>query len=320
MISFEKKILIIFTVILTVGFSVINGISILYFKKNLEYQLYKEATLYKTILSEKHFLKLPYYFKIDNKLNPEKYEVITFWQENYILLDKNYKINKIKTFGLNLVIWEGILIITLLFIMYITIIRYIREKEENRKLLEILLLTITHKLGNFLSSQRLNIELIKSKCNIKPVERLEKGYLFIENDFKTSLKMIKKLSERKEEIKSVNIKHILTEIISLFEENLKNKKVYLNLKDFYIKMDSFDAENIFHCIIENAVKYSDKKIYIKTCVRRNICYVFIRNDISEISKGSGIGLKIAEFLISKYGGEIKTKVKKNYFTVVKLKK
>lgn len=174
MISFEKKILIIFSIVLTIGFSVINGISIIFFKKNLEYQLYKEAHLYKAILTEKPFLKLPRYFTIDSSFDPERYEIVTFLGGNYILLDKNYKIEKIKTFGLNLLVWEAVLTVTLLFVMYITIIRHIQEKEENRKLLEIFLLTITHKLGNFLSSQKLNIELIKSKCNIKPVERLEK--------------------------------------------------------------------------------------------------------------------------------------------------
>ncbi|ACO04486.1 MAG TPA: sensor histidine kinase [Persephonella sp.] len=320
MISFEKKILIIFSIVLTIGFSVINGISIIFFKKNLEYQLYKEAHLYKAILTEKPFLKLPRYFTIDSSFDPERYEIVTFLGGNYILLDKNYKIEKIKTFGLNLLVWEAVLTVTLLFVMYITIIRHIQEKEENRKLLEIFLLTITHKLGNFLSSQKLNIELIKSKCNIKPVERLEKAYQLIETDFKSSLQILKKISERKRSLRIINIKDVILNTLDLFSDHLLDRKVILHLKDFYIKIDPVDAENIFHTIIENSIKYSKSKIHIRMCTDRKICYLFIKNDIQEIQKGSGVGLKISEFLLSRYGGEIKTKAKKEFLTVIKLKR
>ncbi len=320
MISFEKKILIVFSIILTAGFSVINGISIIFFKKNLEYQLYKEAHLYKTILTEKPFLKLPKYFSLDNKYDPERYEILAFLGSSYILLDKNYKIEKIKTFGINLLIWEGVLTITLLFVMYLTIIRHIQEKEENRKLLEIFLLTITHKLGNFLSSQKLNIELIKSKCDIKPVRRLEKAYQLIETDFKNSLKILKNISARKKSLKIINIKDIILGTLDLFSDHLSNRKVILNLKDFYMKVDPIDIENIIHTIIENCIKYSNSKIHIKICSDRKVCYVFIRNDIQEIQKGSGIGLKISEFLLSKYGGELIIRAKKDFLTVIKLKR
>jgi len=56
------------------------------------------------------------------------------------------------------------------------------------------------------------------------------------------------------------------------------------------------------------------------CTDRKICYLFIKNDIQEIQKGSGVGLKISEFLLSRYGGEIKTKAKKEFLTVIKLKR
>ncbi|WP_456402012.1 hypothetical protein [Persephonella sp.] len=321
MINFEKKILIIFSIILAVGFSVINGISILFFKNNLEYQLYKEAHLYKTILVENPDIKLPYYFKISNHYDPETEEIITFIGSSYFILDKNYKLSKIKTFSFNLFIWESVLIITLLFIMYITIIRHIQEKEENRKLLEVFLLTITHKLGNFLSSQKLNIELIKNKCKIKPVERLELAYSYIETDFKNSLNMLKKISEHQKKLRIINIKDILSDSINLYTQNLKEKKVILRLKDFYIKIDPVDAENVFHTIIENSIKYSKSFIHIKVCVKKKVCYVFIRNDIESIQKGSGIGLKIAEFLLNRYRGELMVRPKKDTFlTVIKLKR
>ncbi|WP_457621477.1 hypothetical protein [Persephonella sp.] len=320
MISFEKKILIIFSIILSIGFSVINGISIMFFKNNLEYQLYKEAHLYKTILSEIPNIKLPKYFTLSDSIDTEKYEILTFFGGNYILLDKRYKLEKIKTFGINLLIWEAVLTITLLFTMYITIIRHIHEREENRKLLEIFLLTITHKLGNFLSSQRLNIELIKSKCNIKAVERLEKAYQFIETDFRSSLQILKKISERKKNLKIINVKDIILSTLDLFSDHIADKKVILDLKDFYMKIDPIDAENIFHTIIENSIKYSNKKIHIKMCGDRKECYLFIRNDILGMQKGSGIGLKISEFLLSRYGGNITTRAKKDFLTVIKLKR
>jgi hypothetical protein len=65
-----------------------------------------------------------------------------------------------------------------------------------------MILSISHKLGNKIPSLNINLELIKSICNNKAVNRLEKSLISLNEDLKTLLNTFKKLQfERKEEEK-----------------------------------------------------------------------------------------------------------------------
>ena len=233
-------------------------------------------------------------------------------------LDISYKDKKLKEFAFTLLMWEAVLILVLMVLIYFTIIRYIRKEDYIRRYLEILLLTITHKLGNFLSIQRLNIDIIKSKCRLKAVNRLENAYSIIEKDFKFTIKTLKNLGEAEKNITTVNIKDVIENVVHHFQENLKDKSVRLDIFDAYVKMDPNDIENIFFAVIENAAKFSENKVFIKMCSKDKNLYVFIKNDVGMVEKGAGIGLEIAEFLISHYGGEIKTHIGRDFLTMIRL--
>ncbi len=217
---------------------------------------------------------------------------------------------------MTLFIWETAIILTLILIFYKTIIKYIKKEEKIKKFLELMLLTITHKLGNFLSIYRVNIEILKERCNIKALQRLENAYTIIEKDFSIATKTLKKLTVREKEIKDINLKNKILEILSLFGQSLKDKKMYLSLKDTRIKIDEEDLENIIFTVIENVVKYSKTKIHIKLCSTNGYIVVAVRNDFQDVSKGSGVGLRLVEFLIQQYKGELKTRAKKDFLTVL----
>ncbi|WP_297473850.1 hypothetical protein [Persephonella sp.] len=308
-----------FTFVLTLGLSAINLVSILFFKYNLENQITKETRLYLEVYKYNPGLRLPEHIKIFDKFpNPEKYELIGIANGKYITYDRRYKEEKLKSFASTLLLWEGILIVSLMFLMYFTIIKYIKKEEYIRQYLEILLLTITHKLGNFLSIQRLNIDLIKSKCRIKAVNRLENAYSLIEKDFKFTIKTLKNLGNTEKNITTVNIKDMIEDILHHFIENLKDKKIKLKLKNVYIKADPNDLENILFSLLENAIKFSDEKIYVKMCVNDKNIFIFIKNDVGITDKGAGVGLQIAEFLLSQYGGEVRTHIGRDFLTVIRI--
>ncbi|MDQ7055809.1 MAG: hypothetical protein Q9M89_04730 [Persephonella sp.] len=200
--------------------------------------------------------------------------------------------------------------------MYFTIIKYIKNEEYIRKYLEILILTITHKLGNFLSVQKINIDLIKSKCRIKAVHRLENAYSLIEKDFKFTIKTLKNLGETEKSLTTVNLKDMIEDVLHHFVENLHNKEIKLKLQNVYIKADPNDLENILFSVIENAVKFSENRIYIKMCKKDSKIYIYIKNDVGEMSRGAGVGIQIAQFLLSQYGGQIRTHAGRDYLTVL----
>jgi two-component sensor histidine kinase len=319
--KFENKIMLIFIFILVLGISLINAVSVVYFKFNLENSISKEINCYKRIFKYDPYFTPPSYLIINKITSLSKdYEIVGKVDDYYIFLKKSYKTQKLKSFASTLFIWEGIIVISLILIMYLTIINFLKKEEENLKFLEILVLSITHKIGNFLAIQKLNIDILKMKCSEeKAVYRIEENYKFIEKDFKITLESIQNLksSEKK---KLINIKDVITEIVKNFEDVLKEKDLKLKLKDCYIKISEIDAENIIFNLIENSVKYSKKSIYIKVCCTQKYFYLIIKNDISEQNKGTGIGLEIVKYLLQKNNGRLYTKAKKNYLVVVKIKK
>ncbi|WP_456393606.1 sensor histidine kinase [Persephonella sp.] len=317
--SFENKVLITFTFILALGLSAINLVAVLFFKYSIEGQIYRESRLYVEVYRYNPSVRLPEYIKLFDRLpDSPSYEIIGMVNGRYVTLDKEYKTRKTKEFATTLLMWDAVLILSTMLLIYFTIIKYIKKEEYLRRYLEILILTITHKLGNFLSVQRINIDLIKSKCRIKAVNRLESAYSLIEKDFKFTIRTLKNLGNAEKNIKTVNLKDLVEDILHHFIENLKDRDVITRLKNIYIKIDPNDIENILFTVIENAVKFSEKRIHIKMCSDGKYVYIFIKNDVGTVNKGAGIGLEIAEFLISQYGGEIKTHIGRDFLTVLKI--
>ena len=240
--------------------------------------------------------------------------------DKLIAVDDTALSEKIRKFAFTLFIWETAVILTLMLIFYKTIIKYIKKEENIKSFLELMLLTTTHKLGNFLSIYRVNVEILKDRCKTRALERLENAYSIMEKDFSIATKTLKKLSIRKKEPKDINIKNRLIEILSLFGQILKDKKVILSLSDSTVRIDDEDLENILFTVIENVVKYSRSKIHVKMCSDKENVYIFLRNDFKDISKGSGVGLKLVEFIVNQYGGELITRAKKDFLTVILLPK
>ncbi len=319
--KFENKIMLIFIFILVLGISLINAISVLYFKFNLERSISKEVNCYKKIFEYDPYFSPPPYIII-NKITAinKDFEVVGKVDDYFIFIKKSYKTGKLKSFASTLFIWEGIIVISLILIMYLTIINFLKKEEENIKFLEFLVLSITHKIGNFLAIQKLNIDILKMKYpHEKAIYRIEDNYKFIEKDFKITLETIQNL-KKSEDKKVINIKDVVVQTIKNFEDVIKDKNLNLNLKDCYLKISEIDAENIIFNLIENSIKYSKNKIYIKICCTSKYFYLIIKNDISEQKKGTGIGLEIVKYILQKNNGKLYTKAKRNYLTLVKIKK
>ncbi len=320
--KFETKTFIYFLAILIIGLSIINSISIFYFKLNFEQELSNEAKLVGELVNLNPNTELPFYFKYSEKfeLDPD-YEIILKTNSGYIYVNKIYKYSKIKSYALILFLWESALVLLLIYLFYITVLRYLKKEEETKKFLELFILALTHKLGNFLSIQKLNLELIKTKCgNLKALERLEKSYQFMEKDFNLSLKVLKNIKNIDNQKKLINLKDIIENILKQFETELEEKDLKLRLKDAYVRINETDAENIFFNLIENSIKYSENKIYIRIFkTKKNIC-VAVKNDIGASEKGSGVGELIINYLVGKYGGKYIKKVKKEYLGLVLFKK
>ena len=303
---------------------IINSIAFLYYKKAVENSILNEIFAYIELYSFGN-ISYPAYIKIkkeDELL--ENYEFLAIARRNNLIayVDKNYLDRKYIKFYINILLWDTVIIIALFLFFHYTIIRYIRKEKNIREALEITILSISHKLGNFLAINRTNIELLREKYSGKEIDRLLNSYSVLEKDFKHVSMLLKELDSMSSK-KIVNVKTIIEKNIKELKPLLNDKKLIINLNDFYIRTDSGKLNIVIQNLLENAFKFSKSFIHIKFCSNnKGQAMLIIRNDINEsIRESTGIGLKIVEKLVPDIKGKLIYRAKKNkYITLLKIQK
>ncbi len=255
--------------------------------------------------------KLPQYIKIfKSRKALRDFKFFTTYDGMFVYFKKSYIIKDIKKFILTLLLWELSLSVLLIFMVH-AILKYFSDKDrQHREFLEFLLGTISHKFGNFLSVQRLNLELVETD-NPKPLERLKDAYTFMEKDFKGILKIIKDTEAKHSE--KYSVRSAIYKAIELFKDKISGKKVDISILDAETMMYGSDFSNVIHELIENSVKYSHSYISITTIKRKKMLYITITNDIGSTKSGSGFGLSLVRYISSKNGWHFETKVENNKF-------
>lgn len=225
-------------------------------------------------------------------------------------LDKRFVEEKFQDYLKNVFLWEVLLTLSMGLILYKLIYRITNREKEYRKFLEMILLTICHKLGNFLAIHTGNIEILKVKYDENAVKRLEKSYNYLKEDFQRIVDTINRFKNFSEEKEKLNIKSIIEHNLSLVEFK---SKLTVRLNDVLVYSNKHVVDNIIFSLLDNAIKYSKEKISIR--LTKN--YLAIRNDLSDqVDKGSGVGLKITEALSKKEGFKIKYRIKREHFLVL----
>ncbi|MGB9766065.1 MAG: sensor histidine kinase [Sulfurihydrogenibium sp.] len=210
-----------------------------------------------------------------------------------------------------ILIWEGILVVLTSFILYFTIDNYLRKERRYKSFLQILILAVSHKFGNSLSSIITNLEILKEKEESPAIKRIEKVVNILSQDIRTLSTTFRQLpfEDRKEEF--INIEDVLNNLLKQFDS--ERKKVFLSVKPLKKYANKKDLEIIFYNLLENAFKYSKSFVHIKVLKK---CVV-IRNDINkEVEGGSGLGILIVENLCSLNGIKFRKKVSDKHFTVI----
>ncbi|HOA84104.1 MAG TPA: hypothetical protein PKN66_09140, partial [Thermodesulfovibrio thiophilus] len=217
-------------------------------------------------------------------------------QEKIKLMDQ------IKEFLTEVLLWEFLLVLSLMFILYQVINRLTKHERDYKNLLELILLTVSHKFGNFITIQKGNIELLKITHDEKAINRLESSYNYFQEDFYRIVDTIKSFKNIGIQKEKINLKVIIEKHLELINTD---KSIIKNLKDVYIYANKQNIDNIVFFLLENAFKYSDGRIHIRLTKKM----LAIRNDIAQTDKSSGIGLKITETFAKKEGFKIKYRAK-----------
>lgn len=207
-----------------------------------------------------------------------------------------------------ILMWESILVISSTLLFYIVIQRALEKEKKYKEFLELMITTISHKFGNFIAAIKINIEILKDRHSKEVVKNSEDYINQMDKDLKMLIDILKKAGEEREE--KVSIDKLVGRIVDSLKE--KDRRVILQLRDFKLKTDLNVIENVLFILIDNAFRYSEKFVHIKSFIDGSL---IIRNDIKHRSGGSGIGLLLAQRLAKTQNWDIKTRQKGNIFSV-----
>ena len=303
--SEERKYLLWLVLILVAGFTVINTLSVMALKISLENELYVTANaLRRALITDRTVL--PYPFKISER--PEEGFIPVVYRDGFfILVDENYIPERLKSFATVLVLWEGVFILFILLLFRRTVLLYIKREKDIRYLLNLLLLALTHRLGNFLSVVKLNLELMEDS---KPKERIISSTEKLEEDYKKAVEVLESLSKGYGlGSRIVNVKEVVEELLK-GSDHRQDIRLMVKLEDTLVRANPIYLEILVGSVIENSLKYAISFVHIKLCGG----LLVVRNDFGSVKEGSGMGLKIARFAAQILGFDLRIKYR-NRFTV-----
>jgi len=244
-----------------------------------------------------------------NFIDYMKEDLILELQDKRAFIKRDFIEDKFQEYVKNVLLWEFLLVLSLMLILYKVIERITKQERDYKELLELILLTLSHKFGNFLAVHRGNIEILKLRNDERALQRLEKSCTFMQEDLNKVIETINRFKEASFEKEKINLKELIEKFLSLIETE---KRILITAKDINVYANRQNLENIVFPLLENALRYSKERIHIKVCKN----YLAIRNDIYETERGSGIGLKIAQALAKKEGFKIKYRAKEDSFILI----
>ncbi len=205
-------------------------------------------------------------------------------------------LQQLKHFFYYIVLWECILVIVVSYVFFLLFKRYKRHKKEVTEFQDILVEAVSHRLGNFLAVQKINLELLRGQHNPRALGRIEESTARFENDFQQLIKIMSEFDFEERKHEPVDIKTVAEDMLPRFD-GVHRVRVHKRLQSGTLQGNILEIQTLLFILVENAVKYADSCIKIKTGVTNGRSYCFLLNDINPaVSIGSGIGQNIARRL------------------------
>lgn len=301
--------------LLVLGLSLINLTVFLEVKKIEEEHIYRLAYQSFTIyLHNKEY-------KGDERvvINPfpeELYRVYVFdnpldpFKSVKVGIKKEYLNERINQLMKRLLIVEFFLVLALVFLYQTVVEGYIKRLKEKEEWIKRLMLALTHRLGNFISTQKVLIALLKkSHPEDRNIQRIEKSVLKAQRDFSIFTNLARENIKLEKDF--LNVKELILESLTYFDEELKRKRLILNLKDMQVFMNRADLEDVLYNLIGNAIRHSKSMVHIKICPK--VGALIIRNDVSHVeNSGMGLGFELTKEVVKRYGFSLNVRIKKGY--------
>jgi signal transduction histidine kinase len=308
--------MLIFLSLITVGFIALNVLMFFELKRVVEESIYFRAyshyllyTISKNHRGDENFLvseEIPrgFSFSFRDTSDPSK--------NVYVAVREEYLTESIKPSLKRLFFFQFLLIFSLILVYQLALDRLWKSVEEGKEFGRFLVKSISHKLGNFLAVQKTNLSLLQKTNSPQALGRIQRSIKKLEKD----VSLILRLSE--EELKPVKVWvdfwSVLEKVLSLFEEEIKEKKfIFRKGKDLYLYADERVLEDVLYNLLSNAIKYSKSFIHLRVFVGKDRVLFSVRNDFVEDAKGGmGLGLRLLQRHAQRMDSQLVIRIKKHY--------
>lgn len=235
-------------------------------------------------------------------------------------IDPLYALESTVTFGISLFLWIAGLSIIAVILFHELLVRYVEQRERAYRFKQTMSQMLSHKLGNFLVTQKVNLSILQEHFSQDVLRRASQSLTVMESQFKDIMKVIEEFRPEYVERKVVDLRDIVLSVVDEYPEDVIKNRVRLRIQKAPVFVN-FDEARIFaHLIIDNALKYSDKVVYIRTGIFRKDPYLIVVNDILRgvATHGAGMGLIIAENVATSLHVSFRTFSRKNFYFSISL--
>jgi len=207
-------------------------------------------------------------------------------------------------------------LIAVSYVFYQLLHRYTRYKEEAKEFQNLLIQATSHKMGNFLAAQKVDLELVKETGSKNALDRLQKGYAFLERDFRHILQLIREYEFEQPEREILDLARITEKMLGQFSAET-NAQLRYSLYKTEINASLPEIQNIVFLLLDNATRYSYSNISVRCGEYNKKSYLYIGNDVQTPStKGTGVGLSIAARMSRRNNMQLLTRFKKGHYSVL----
>ncbi len=279
-----------------------------YFKRNVD--------LYLDFYSKGYLEKLPSHIRItkSNKINDKNYKFYGVLGDKYVFVNVKKVKDELIEFSLLLFLWEFLLTALIVFVVYAGLKRLFRRQRCTDQFLRFILIAVSHKLGNFLSAQRVNLEIAEMDEESK--NRLSLALSEMEKDFNVISSTIKSITADRVKLSYVDVVGEFREILKSHTTSGKRVEVDVSIDKYFMNVNATDLRIVLSEVLTNAFKYSLSWISISLEQYGKGVKLEVANDVKTVSKGSGIGLSIVDFLCRKNNWVFAKSVKNDTFEAV----
>ena len=312
-VEYKDKVLILTIILMVFWLAAIDVVVLMFFRVGIVSSFKSQTDVYLDLYSKGAIKNLPNYIKITQKpIKSKNFTLYRIEDGRYVYVDLSNVVELFKKFIWTLIAWELALTLTVSLLVFAVVGRFVEREKATNEMLSFILLSMSHKLGNFISAQRVNLELLKDD---KIKDRLLKPINEMEGDFYILTNYIKNLAkEDKREIR-VDLCDEVEKIIKEFDFG-DRRVVFSATEKCEAKINVEDFRIAFSETINNAFKYA--KSFVEISIRRKSgkIEIVVLNDIEFKPSKSGIGISIIEYISKRNQWIFAKKIENDKFRVV----